>query len=67
MSSSVLPTPVAYAVKAPIEEGVTCGYVVYFLEDQELGRVELRTAENMSRANWFVRLVRKILAFFGLE
>lgn len=54
-------------LKAPVEEGVTCGYVAYFLDEQELGRVELRTAESMSRANWFVRLVRKILAFFGLE
>ena len=54
-------------LKAPIDEGVTCGYVAYFLDDVELGRVELKTAESMPRANWFVRLIRKILAFFGLE
>lgn len=54
-------------LKAPIEEGIKCGYVSYFLDDVELGRVELRTAESMERANWFVRLIRKILAFFGLE
>lgn len=53
-------------LKAPVEEGVRCGYVVYYLENEEIGRVELRTAESMSRANWFVRLIRRILAFFGL-
>ena len=54
-------------LKAPVEKGVTCGYVAYFLGEEELGRVELKTAEDMPRANWFVRLIRKILAFFGLE
>ena len=53
-------------LKAPIEEGVSCGYVVYYLDDEEIGRVELITAESMPRANWFVRLVRWFLALFGL-
>ena len=55
-----------HELKAPIEEGVPCGYVVYYLGEKELGRVELVTAEKMERANWFVRLIRRILAFFGL-
>ncbi len=54
-------------LKAPVEEGVVCGYVVYYLDGEELGRTELVTAESMTRANWFVRLIRKILAFFGLK
>ncbi|MBQ2305929.1 MAG: D-alanyl-D-alanine carboxypeptidase [Clostridia bacterium] len=53
-------------LKAPIEEGVSCGYVVYYLDEKEIGRVELITAESMPRANWFVRLVRWFLALFGL-
>ena len=54
-------------LKAPVEEGVVCGYVVYYLDGEEIGRTDLVTAEKMDRANWFVRLIRKILAFFGLK
>jgi D-alanyl-D-alanine carboxypeptidase len=53
-------------LKAPIEEGVSCGYVVYYLNEEEIGRVELITAESMPKANWFVRLVRWFLSLFGL-
>lgn len=53
-------------LKAPVEAGTKVGYVVYSLDGEEIGRVELVTAEKMARANWFVRLVRRILAWFGL-
>lgn len=53
-------------LKAPVEAGTKVGYVVYSLDDEEIGRVDLVTSEKMGRANWFVRLIRRILAWFGL-
>ncbi len=51
---------------APVEAGEKVGYVIYTLDDEEIGRVELVTAEKMGRANWFIRLIRTILSWFGL-
>ena len=51
---------------APVEEGTVCGHVIYLLDEEEIGRVELVTSESVARANWFTRLIRRILAFFGL-
>jgi hypothetical protein len=37
------------------------------LEEKELGRVNIVLSEDMEKAGWFTLLIRKILAFFGLE
>ena len=53
-------------LSAPVEAGAKVGYVVYSMNGEEIGRVELVKAEAMPKANWFVRLVRTILSWFGL-
>ncbi len=53
-------------LSAPVEAGAKVGYVIYAMNDEEIGRVELVAAEDMPKANWFVRLVRLILSWFGL-
>lgn len=54
------------SLRAPVEAGAKVGYVIYSMNGEEIGRVELVTAEDMPKANWFVRLVRTILSWFGL-
>ncbi|MBE7065554.1 MAG: D-alanyl-D-alanine carboxypeptidase [Ruminococcaceae bacterium] len=54
-------------LKAPVEKGKKVGYVVYKLDDVEIGRAELVTDENMDRAGWFTRLIRKILEWLGIN
>ncbi|MBP3391630.1 MAG: D-alanyl-D-alanine carboxypeptidase [Clostridia bacterium] len=53
-------------LSAPVEAGTKVGYVIYSMNDKEIGRVELVTSEEMPKANWFVRFVRMILSWFGL-
>lgn len=62
-------------IEAPVAKGDIAGEVVYMKaypqEDgtkryEEIGRVELIIDEDMDRANWFVRFLRKILEFLGL-
>ncbi len=53
-------------LKAPVEAGAKVGYMVYSLDGEEIGRVELVTTEKMGRAGWFTRLIRLILSWFGL-
>ena len=54
-------------IKAPAKKGDVVGEVVYVLEEKELGRVNIVLSEDMEKAGWFTLLIRKILAFFGLE
>ena len=54
------------SLKAPVKAGAKVGYMIYSLDGEELGRVELVTSEKMERANWFVRFVRWFLSLFGL-
>ena len=54
-------------VQAPAKKGETVGEIVYMLEEKELGRVEIVLSEDMEKAGWFTRLIRKILSFFGLD
>ena len=54
-------------IKAPAKKGDVVGEVVYMLEEKELGRVNIVLSEDMEKAGWFTLLIRKILAFFGLE
>lgn len=35
--------------------------------EKELGRIEIVLSEDMEKAGWFTLLIRKILAFFGLD
>lgn len=62
-------------IQAPVSKGDIAGKVVYqkvytradgTKEYVEIGSVDLIIDEDMDRANWFVRLLRKILQFFGL-
>lgn len=66
-------------IKAPISKGDIVGSVnyklVYEIKDkdgnvtevtEDIGSVDLVCAEDMDRANWFIRLIRKILKFFGI-
>lgn len=53
-------------LKAPVEAGAKVGYMIYSLDGEEIGRVELVTTEKMARAGWFTRLIRRILSWFGL-
>lgn len=53
-------------LQAPLEPDLEVGYVVYSLDGKELGRAPLVTKEGMGKANWFILLIRKILAFFGI-
>jgi hypothetical protein len=41
--------------------------VVYKLDDEEIGRVDIVADEDMGRVGWFKRLIRKILAWLGLD
>lgn len=50
-------------VQAPAKKGETVGEIVYMLEEKELGRVEIVLSEDMEKAGWFTRLIRKILSF----
>ncbi|MBS4007035.1 MAG: D-alanyl-D-alanine carboxypeptidase [Clostridium sp.] len=49
---------------APLEIGAPAGYLLLQLDGETLRRVPLKTAEEMGRANFFVRTFRGILAFF---
>ena len=54
-------------VTAPAKKGEVVGEIVYYLEDEEIGKVDIALSEDMEKAGWFTLLIRKILAFFGLE
>lgn len=54
-------------IKAPAKKGEVVGEVVYMLGEQELGRIDIVLSEDMEKAGWFTLLIRRILAFFGLE
>ena len=54
-------------IKAPAKKGEIVGEVIYMMDGEELGRVGIALSEDMEKANWFTLLVRRILAFFGLE
>jgi D-alanyl-D-alanine carboxypeptidase (penicillin-binding protein 5/6) len=54
-------------LKAPIKKGEVVGEVVYKLDDEEIGRVDIVADEDMGRVGWFKRLIRKILAWLGLD
>ena len=54
-------------IKAPAKKGEVVGEVIYMVEEKELGRVDIVLSEDMEKAGWFTLLIRKILAFFGLE
>ena len=54
-------------LKAPVEKGKKVGYIVYKLDDVEIGRAELITDEKMERAGWFTRFIRKILEWLGIN
>lgn len=54
-------------LKAPIEKGVKVGYVVYKLDDVEIGRADLVTDEKMEKAGWFTRFIRMILEWLGIN
>ena len=62
-------------IQAPVSKGDIAGKVVYqkvfknadgTKRYEEIGSVDLIIDQDMDRANWFVRLLRKILEFFGL-
>ncbi|MCR5693624.1 MAG: D-alanyl-D-alanine carboxypeptidase [Clostridia bacterium] len=62
-------------IEAPVSKGDIAGKVVYqkaFAQSdgtkryEEIGSVDLIIDEDMDRANWFVRFLRKILEFLGL-
>lgn len=62
-------------INAPVSKGDVAGKVVYqkvftqpdgSKEYEEIGSVDLVIDEDMDRAGWFVRLLRKILKFLGL-
>lgn len=54
-------------LKAPIKKGVKVGSVVYKLNDVEIGRADLVTAEKGERAGWFTRFIRMILEWLGIN
>ena len=61
---------------APVSIGDVAGYILYekvFAPDEngnsereEIGRIDLIINEDVDRAGWFTRLLRKILQFLGL-
>lgn len=62
-------------VEAPVSKGDVVGKVVYQKvvelengekEIEEIGSVDLLIDEDVDRAGWFTRLIRRILSFFGL-
>ena len=54
-------------IQAPAHKGDVVGEVVYMVGEKELGRIEIVLSEDMEKAGWFTLLIRKILAFFGLD
>lgn len=54
-------------IQAPAKKGDPVGHVVYVVGDKEIGRVDIVLSEDMEKAGWFTLLIRKILAFFGLD
>lgn len=54
-------------VTAPAKKGEIVGEIVYYLEEEEIGKVDIALSEDMEKAGWFTLLIRRILAFFGLE
>lgn len=62
-------------VEAPVSKGDVVGKVVYQKvtelengekEVEDIGSVDLLIDEDVDRASWFTRLIRRILSFFGL-
>lgn len=53
--------------EAPIKEGDVLGKIVYSANGIELGTVDIVAAEEMKKANIFVRFFRWFLSLFGLE
>ncbi len=54
-------------VHAPAKKGDVVGEVIYILDEEEVGRIDIALSEDMEKAGWLTLLVRRILAFFGLE
>ena len=40
-------------IEAPVESGDVLGYLVYRLDGQEIGRVEILAAQNVEKAGFF--------------
>jgi len=45
---------------APIEKGVTCGKIIFTVDDNEIGRVDLKTVEQIDALNWWGKLKRVV-------
>lgn len=58
---------VTKTIQAPAKKGDEVGQLVYMVGDKEVGRIPVVLSEDMEKAGWFTLLIRKILAFFGLD
>lgn len=54
-------------VTAPVAADTEVGEIVYTVDGEEVGKVKIVCTEKIERANWFTRLIRKILKWLGLD
>ena len=55
------------SLEAPVEKDTVIGKIVYSLDGEVLGEVEVLTAQGMERAGFWTLLWRSILSWFGID
>ncbi|MFA5341225.1 MAG: D-alanyl-D-alanine carboxypeptidase family protein [Clostridia bacterium] len=55
------------SLEAPVEKDVVIGKIVYSLDGEVLGEIEVLTAQGMERAGFWTLLWRSILSWFGID
>ncbi len=55
------------SLEAPVEMDTVIGKIVYSLDGEVLGEVEVLTAQGMERAGFWTLLWRSILSWFGID
>lgn len=54
-------------LEAPVEKDTAIGKVIYSLDGEVLGEIEVFTAQGMERAGFWTLLWRSILSWFGID
>ncbi len=55
------------SLEAPVEKDTVIGKIVYKLDGEVLGEIEVLTAQGMERAGFWTLLWRSILSWFGID
>ena len=55
------------SLEAPVEKDTVIGKIVYSLDGEVLGEIEVFTAQAMEKADFWTLLWRSILSWFGID